>query len=461
MYTASFPQLRSRCIDYPERQVLHGIPFSKNVCRTCLLSQLSIVASCYRFKSHMELNDYRKKDYMPFCIEEIKEAFRKGIDPKLIEEYMSDTDLGNLQLRQIRLGLEEDLDVSVYARVTMSYRDMEQIRLRLLKEKQDRDLQKEEEERLLKEKTKGEVHKLRLHNTLNIFRILLILALIAAAILLYIIFEHLYELYNEDLFIEFRNEKITLEYNEPFLPEKQIKDCSNGDSIIIIYPSFSADELGEFTVTYQLSNGLKSIRKDLKIEVIDSVPPVLLLKEEEITLIRDVDEFVPEDCIEEISDNCDDEVDLKVSEINWELDEQVVIFTAIDDSDNQTNAVLKLILKDRPKQENKSSSGNSTARQEETPAENSSSSISTPDPKPLSVPSEPVKEEVYCHNVTVSLGTDPGTAAYSTYDGLSGNITVSIQYPELNTSSPGTYPVYYINTATGETVAVAYVTVNE
>ncbi|MBR0420483.1 MAG: type IV secretory system conjugative DNA transfer family protein, partial [Erysipelotrichaceae bacterium] len=50
-----------------------------------------------------------------------------------------------------------------------------------------------------------------------------------------------------------------------------------------------------------------------------SVPPVLLLKEEEITLIRDVDEFVPEDCIEEISDNCDDEVDLKVSEIKGEL----------------------------------------------------------------------------------------------------------------------------------------------
>ena len=36
MYTASFPQLRSRCIDYPERQVLHEIPFSKNICRICL-----------------------------------------------------------------------------------------------------------------------------------------------------------------------------------------------------------------------------------------------------------------------------------------------------------------------------------------------------------------------------------------------------------------------------------------
>ncbi|MBQ9159088.1 MAG: hypothetical protein IJ136_07180 [Erysipelotrichaceae bacterium] len=409
----------------------------------------------------MELNDYRKKDYMPFCIEEIKEAFRKGIDPRLIEEYMADTDLGNLQLRQIRLGLEEELDVSAYARVTMSAGDMEQIRLRLLKEKQDRDLQREEAKKLLKEKTKGEVYKLRLHNTLSIFRILLILALIAVTILLYFIFEHLYDLYNEDLFIEFRNENITLEYKEPFLPEKQVKDCSKGNSIIVIYPSFSADELGEFTVTYQLSNGLKSIREDLNIEVIDSTPPVLLLKEEEIMLIRDVDEFVAEDNIEEISDNYDDEVDLEVSDINWELDEQEIVFTAIDDSDNQTRAVLKLILKDRPKQENKTASGNSTDKKEEPSAESNSSSIGASDPKPSPVSSESVKAEVYCHNVTVSLGTDPGTAAYSTYDGLSGTITISIQYPELNTSSPGTYPVYYINTTTGETVAVAYVTVIE
>ena len=68
---------------------------------------------------------------------------------------------------------------------------------------------------------------------------------------------------------------------------------------------------------------------------------------------------------------------------------------------------------------------------------------------------------MYCHNVTVKIGTDPGTAAYSTYDGLSGDITISIQFPELNTSSPGTYPVYYIDTATGDTMAVAYVTVVE
>jgi len=456
--------MRSRCIDYPERQVLHEITLSKKTQMQDLsFIKPQFVASCCKFILHMELNDYRKKDYMPFCMEEIKEAFRNGIDPKLIELYMNDTDLSNLQLRQIRLGLEEELDVSAYARASMSYGDMEKIRLRLLSEKQGRDLQKEEEQRLLREKSKGEVRKLKLHNTLNVFRILLILVLIGVSVLLYIIFRYLHELYSEDLFIEFRNEEIVLEYKEPFLPEEQISDCSKGNNIIIVYPSFSADELGEYTATYQLSNGLKTIREDLKIKVIDSTPPVLLLKEKEITLIRKEDEFIPEDYVKEISDSCDESVDLDVSDIDWDLDEQEVVYMATDDSLNQTKAVLKLILKDGPKQENITSSGNGTPKREETVSSTDAVSDNKPaeDPKPAPVPSEPVKAEVYCHNVTVSLGTDPGAAAYSTYDGLSGNITISIQYPELNTSVPGTYPVYYVNTATGETIAVVYVTVSE
>ena len=78
----------------------------------------------------MELNDYKKKGFLPFCIEEIKLAYKAGIDPKLIEKYMNDRDFDNMQLRQIRLGLEGNLDVSAYARTSMPSDEMEQIRLR-------------------------------------------------------------------------------------------------------------------------------------------------------------------------------------------------------------------------------------------------------------------------------------------------------------------------------------------
>ena len=410
----------------------------------------------------MELKDYRKRDFRPFCIEEIKKAFEHGIDPLEIELYMNDTDLDNMQLRQIRLGLESGIDVSAYARKTMFPEDMERIRLRLEQEKENRDLEKEEQDRIEKKRKKGELIKLRLSNTLSIFRILMILAILGAAALLFIGFRQVYELYHEDLYIDFRSETITLEYGDPFLPEDYIVSRSEGDSILVVYPSFSADELGLFTVTYQLSNGLKTIKKDLKINVIDSTVPVLVLNKEEVALYKDEDDFfVPEDYVKEAYDSCDEDPVLEVSKIDTNLDEQKVIFTLTDHSGNKAEASLKLILKDRPKSQ---SSPQSSTFQSQPVSSASNSENSSADKRPAfsePTPSEPFKAEVYFHNVTVPLGSDPGTAAYSTYDGLSGNITISIQYPELNTSAPGTYPVYYINTTTGETAAVAYVTVTE
>ena len=414
----------------------------------------------------MELSSYRRRGFRPFCIEEIRYAYEHGIDPELIEQYMNDTAFNNMQLMQIRLGLESGIDVSAYARVTMPDEDMEKIRLRLEDEKKNRNLEKEEKEKLEKQKTKGEVKKLRLHNTISFFRVILILAGIGIAAVIALVFRRLYDWYSEELFITFVKDEIALEYKEPFVPERYVREHSDGENIIVIYPSFEADELGEYTVTYQLSNGLKSIRKDLKIRVADTIAPVIRLKTDEIGLIRDIDEFVPEDYIEEMTDNYDPDLKLAVDEINWDLDEQEIVYRVTDSCGNSSQAVLKVLIEDKPAEKPKpaatassySESGSDSAGSYSPPADNSGSND---DSKPQTSVPEPEASGVNCHNVSVPLGTDPGTAAYMTYDGLYGNISVSIQYPELNTSSPGTYPVYYINQSTGETIAVAYVTVSE
>lgn len=406
----------------------------------------------------MELSDYRRKGFLPFCMEEIRLAFSNGVDPKLIEQYMNDTAFDNLQLRQIRLGLEQDLDVSAYARTSMPYEEMEKIRERLLKEQSERDLDAEAEKKLEQQQIRTEVNRKKLHNTLSFFRIILVIGMIGVVAGVFLFGREIYRIYNEDLFITFRKDEDVLEYKESFIPEDQIKDCSQGNNIMIIYPSFVADELGEYTVIYQLSNGLKTIRKDLKIRVIDSTSPVIKLKEDEVKLIRDTDEFVPEEYIDEVTDNYDEDPMITIDELDWELDEQDIRYCVEDSSGNKAEAMLHVLIEDKPKEKPKpantapapsSSSGSGGS------ASNDGGSGGGNTPQPA----EPVK--VYCHNVTVKVGTDPGTAAYSTYDGLSGNITITIQYPELNTSVPGTYPVYYINQATGETMAVAYVTVSE
>jgi|GEM_PF-5159706 len=407
----------------------------------------------------MELSDYRRKGFLPFCMEEIRLAFSNGIDPKLIEQYMNDTAFDNLQLRQIRLGLEQDLDVSAYARTSMPYEEMEKIRERLLKEQFERDIEAEKEKHLEQQQIRTEVNRKKLHNTLSFFRIILVIGMIGVITGIFLFGREIYRIYNEDLFITFRKDEVVLEYEESYIPEEQIKECSQGNNIMIIYPSFVADELGDYTVTYQLSNGLRTIKEDLKIRVVDSTSPVIILKEDEIKLIRDTDKFIPEEYIDEITDNCDEELKITIDELDWELDEQDIRYCVEDFSGNKAEAVLHVLIEDKPKEKPKpantapapsSSSGSGSSASDDG---NSSGGENTPQP------AEPAK--VYCHNVTVKVGTDPGTAAYSTYDGLSGNITITIQYPELNTSVPGTYPVYYINQATGETMAVAYVTVTE
>lgn len=411
----------------------------------------------------MELNDYKKKGFLPFCIEEIRLAYKAGIDPKLIEKYMNDRDFDNMQLRQIRLGLEENLDVSAYARTSMPSDEMKQIRLRLHEEKENRDLEKEEKDKLEKQKVKGEVNRTRLHNTVSFLRIVMIIGVIALLTGVFLFGRRIYEVWNEDLYIVFTTETAVLEYKEPFVPENYVEEYSQTDNIMIIYPSFSADELGDYTVIYQLSNGLKTIKKELRIRVVDTTPPVIRLKEEEIKLIRDVDQCDPEDYIKEISDNYDEDPKILVDELDWDLDEQEIGFQVFDSSGNRTEAVLHVHIEDKPNEKPRPANSQSSASE---PSSSGSIPSSGEDSNHGgggggSAP-EPVEEaKVYCHSVTVSLGSDPGAAAYSTYDGLSGNITISIQYPELNTSMPGTYPVYYINTATGATVAVAYVTVTE
>ncbi len=406
----------------------------------------------------MDISDFRRKGFMPFCMEEIRLAFVNGVDPKLIGQYMNDTSFDNLQLRQIRIGLEQNLDVSAYARTSMPYEEMEQIRERLLKEQSERDLAAEEEKQLEQQQIRTEVSRKKLHNTLSFFRIILAIGLIGVVAGVFLFGREIYRIYNEDLFITFVRDEVILEYRETFIPEDQIKEYSNGSNIMIVYPSFAADELGEYTVTYQLSNGLKTIRQDLKIRVVDSTDPQITLTTDEITLIREVDEFDPNEYIKEIFDNYDEDPTVTIDELDWDLDEQDIRYRAEDSSGNRAEAVLHVFIEDKLKESPKPANTKPAA------APMSGSSDPAPDSGNSSGGGnqpQPQQKKVYCHNVTVKIGTDPGTAAYSTYDGLSGDITISIQYPELNTSSPGTYPVYYIDTATGATMAVAYVTVVE
>ena len=62
-----------------------------------------------------------------FCI-------RKGLEENLDVSIYANTDYNEHQMDEIRLGLEEDLDVSIYAKPEFDWEQMRKIRLKLLKE---------------------------------------------------------------------------------------------------------------------------------------------------------------------------------------------------------------------------------------------------------------------------------------------------------------------------------------
>lgn len=414
----------------------------------------------------MDIARYKSKGFMPFCIEEIKLAYSNGISEQDIHTFMNNLDYDNLQLRQIRLGLEQGLDVSVYARSSMPSKEMEEIRLRLLQEKSNINQEEEKERKLAKEQIKVEVNKQKLKNTISLFGVILILLLIGVAIIIFIVFRHLYNLYNQDLTIKFNTKEVVLEYGESFIPEEYIESCSEGNNIMLIYPSLVIDEIGEYKATYQISNGLKSVKQDLNVRIVDNTKPIIKLKSDEIKLIRDVDEFDSKEYIESYLDNYDENPIIEVDEIDWSLDEQEIKYTIKDSSGNITSASLKVFIEDKPKPKptvtntsnnNTSNSQNSVV---DTPRQEQNTPTVNDNPKSEQTP-QSTGASVSCHNVTVKLNSDPHAAAYSTFDGVSGDAAVSLQYPELNTSVPGTYPVTYINTNTGQVLATAYVTVSE
>ena len=116
-----------------------------------------------------------EQGFQNYQIEEIFLAVKNGVDEDLINKYLVNVDLDNLQMIQVRKGLQDGLDVSLYARNTLSDTDMEHIRLQLLDEKMKKEEEqkkkvKQEQRIINKEKRKG-----RLDGIKSFLTILLIL----------------------------------------------------------------------------------------------------------------------------------------------------------------------------------------------------------------------------------------------------------------------------------------------
>ena len=324
-----------------------------------------------------------EQGFQNYQIEEIFLAVKNGVNEDLINKYLVNVDLDNLQMIQVRKGLQDGLDVSLYARNTLSDTDMEHIRLQLLDEKMKKEEEqkkkvKQEQRIINKEKRKG-----RLDGIKSFLTILLILTIFAGLGFAGYLFRDTIAKYFDVLELELSDNSIELEYGTKFDAEDYVVKATDGEEIIQIWPSFTADELGEFDLQYVITNNVKAVKKHLKVKVVDTTEPLIKLSEKNISLIRDVDDFNGFKYIDSVSDNYDPSPKVEIGKIDWTKRSQDIEYKVTDSSGNTATALLKVEIKNKPQtaytppSNNNDSSNASSSNTDTQPSSNTSSSNSS------------------------------------------------------------------------------------
>ena len=324
-----------------------------------------------------------EQGFQNYQIEEIFLAVKNGVDEDLINKYLVNVDLDNLQMIQVRKGLQDGLDVSLYARNTLSDTDMEHIRLQLLDEKMKKEEEqkkkvKQEQRIINKEKRKG-----RLDGIKSFLTILLILTIFAGLGFAGYLFRDTIAKYFDVLELELSGNSIELEYGTKFDAEDYVVKATDGEEIIQIWPSFTADELGEFDLQYVITNNVKAVKKHLKVKVVDTTEPLIKLSEKNISLTRDVDDFNGFKYIDSVSDNYDPSPKVEIEKIDWTKRSQDIEYKVTDSSGNTATALLKVEIKNKPQtaytppSNNNDSSNASSSNTDTQPSSNTSSSNSS------------------------------------------------------------------------------------
>lgn len=154
-------------------------------------------------------------------------------------------------------------------------------------------------------------------------------------------------LYFENLDLVLKEQVIQLQTNEPFNPGEQVESYSEDAKLQIDTNNFDSSIPGTYTIVYSVTNGKKTISRNLIVNVIDGEAPMLKLSEEKIELKKG-DSFSCKAYISEVQDNIDlltsDDVECS-NVIDWEQSEQYVEYSLTDKSGNSVKETLLVLIK--------------------------------------------------------------------------------------------------------------------
>ena len=272
---------------------------------------------------------------------QLRMADEKGLDLDMIKNPLYDWE----QMREIALTMEYGLDPSPLCDPTISSESMENIRIHLF------------ENQGVFENAKAEVSLKKIKIIVIILTVLIIFCLIFSK--LYINKDYLLALC-EDVELELTDDNITLSFGQEFHPMDYVKSY-NKENKLILPATQEMNKLTDYEYIYEVDNGVKSIQKTLIVTVIDDQPPVIQLKQRNVTIIQD-DDFDVSDYITDVSDNYDN---LSLEDIHYEINGDVsqvgnftVSYSVTDSSGNETSNTLNVKVEQKSEVQTQSNSNN-------------------------------------------------------------------------------------------------------
>ena len=164
----------------------------------------------------------------------------------------------------------------------------------------------------------------------------------------------------EDVELELIDDGITLSFGQEFHPMDYVKSYNKENKLIL--PAIQEmNKLTDYEYVYEVNNGIKSIQKTLIVTVIDDQPPVIHLKQSDVTIIQG-DDFDALDYIADVSDNYDN---LSLENIHYEINGDIsqvsnftVLYSVTDSSKNETSEILNIKVEQKSEKQTQSNSKN-------------------------------------------------------------------------------------------------------
>jgi putative uncharacterized protein (fragment) len=149
--------------------------------------------------------------------------------------------------------------------------------------------------------------------------------------------------------LELKSTQIDLGYGDAFNPIDYIDEYTKADGVQLVLPNaIDTKHIGQVKVIYTLKNQLKSISKELTVNIQDKNAPMITLNTKDVTLTRTKDSFNGKSYLSSAMDDVDGDVTERVTWTNPDesINDQTITYSVKDKAGNESQSVLSLHYKD-------------------------------------------------------------------------------------------------------------------